>query len=343
MRKIYKIAVFVMLAVMAVTSTAFAADNNVSDWAKAEVSKTAELGLLPDDAFEGDLTRPITREEFARFSVFFLAAQYNMDINDFINSYLAAYEINPDYEAFLDADDGLVIFAHAVGIVAGYEDGTFRPNAEITRQEAAVMLLNTYDLYGMWKLQEKAYSFDLSFSDADMVSEWARSSVMFMYQIEVMNGTGDDTFAPLGKYTVEQSIITFLRLYENAPESRFDSTITHFMTFDESFAEVLATPFFRVNEQFDLEECVVVYGEITGVPHSPYFKLWIVYKDGGRREILQHLPQNLDGWQNDFNIRDVKLNDDKSALTFIRNYEGRDYYYSIDLKSAKLSEIDFEQ
>ena len=60
-----------------------ATGGNASEWAKGEIS--TGLNLLPDSAFENDLTRPTTCSEFAEFSVHFLAAQYNMDIHDFRN------------------------------------------------------------------------------------------------------------------------------------------------------------------------------------------------------------------------------------------------------------------
>ena len=337
MGKIYKIVTVVMLVIITLTSTTFAANDKVSDWAKDEISKTAGIGISPDNAFVDDLTRPITRVEFARFAVFFLSAQYNMDIDDFINEYSTKYEIKPNYEAFVDTDDYFIVWAYSLGIVSGYGNGIFKPDSDITRQEAARMLLNVYNVFGDdIQLSRKSPCF------VDDIADWAVNAVDTMYEWEVMRGVGETRFDSLGKYTVEQSIVTFKRLYENAPISRSHFNIKHFMTFDESLENILANQFFQVNKRFDLENYTVIFGDITGIPHSPYSQLWIIHKNGGQHEIFQHLPQNQDGWQNDFNIQDMKLNDDNSMITFMRNYEGQNYYYSIELKSAKLSEINAE-
>jgi hypothetical protein len=40
-----------------------------SDWATAELEKADELGLIPDSLKNADLTKPITRAEFAAVSV----------------------------------------------------------------------------------------------------------------------------------------------------------------------------------------------------------------------------------------------------------------------------------
>ena len=44
------------------------------------------------------------------------------------------------------------------------------------------------------------------------VSSWAAEGVGYVTQNGIMNGTGNG-FAPKGKYTKEQAIATFVRLY----------------------------------------------------------------------------------------------------------------------------------
>ena len=47
-----------------------------------------------------------------------------------------------------------------------------------------------------------------------------------------MQGVGNDMFAPLDNYTVEQAIATFLRLYEKAPVSRKNKNIAPLLKFE---------------------------------------------------------------------------------------------------------------
>ena len=330
MRKIFRAAILIML-IAALTAPALAAGMTVSGWASGEISAAEKLSILPGDVFAGDLTRPITRAEFAQMSVFFTAAQYNVDVNDFVVSYFTDRDIATDHDAFADVDDGFVTWAQALGVVDGYGDGTFRPDAEITRQEAAKMLLNTYRIYGGDAPDGAPHSF------SDSIADWAADAVSVMSGWAVMRGVGGTLFDPIGSYTVEQSIVTFLRLYENAPVSRAAANVTHYRPYDDALEGILTTDFFRVYERFDLELCTVIYGEQTGIPHGSRAFLWIVYKNGGWREILRQLPQDPEGWQNDLDIRDLALAEDESAVTFTRNYEDELHYYSVNLETGTLA------
>jgi len=364
MKTVRRSAVFVLLASMLLSISAFASQDILSGWAEEEVSKAAVCAILPEEVFKGDLTRPITRAELTWLAVHFLSTQYNMDLHDMLNKYFEKAGIRPDYEAFSDVDydedySDYIYWARAFGIISGYEDGTFKPDHEVSRQEAARLLTNTYDIYGMVKVQEKGRSFSEVFSDSDEVSRWAIEAVQFMYQCDIMSGIAPDVFSPNGTYTVEQSIITFLRLYERAPESRFHNNLSHFMTYDEMLAEAVENPYdfltLTVYERYDVEYdnynyYTIVYTALSGTPHGSVFKLWILYTDvwggaRGRREILQYLPQNPGGLMNDVAIRNLKFSNDSLTLTFERerfDYDTGEYevrFYSVDLKTAKLSEI----
>ncbi len=86
------------------------------------------------------------------------------------------------------------------GVVAGYEDGTFRPENEITRTEFCALLARTLgydkDLYKPKKLP---------FSDVS-ADYWGNGFISFCYEEGLINGMGDGTFAPAAKVTVEQVI-----------------------------------------------------------------------------------------------------------------------------------------
>ena len=54
----------------------------------------------------------------------------------------------------------------------------------------------------------------IDFSDSEDISEWAFKSTCFMNGLNIMKGTGDNRFEPKGLYTVEQSIVSSLRIYD---------------------------------------------------------------------------------------------------------------------------------
>ncbi|MDR0818957.1 MAG: hypothetical protein LBN43_05235 [Oscillospiraceae bacterium] len=111
-----------------------------------------------------------------------------------------------------------------------------------------------------------------------------------------------------------------------------------FRTFEEEIDAVINLEMFHVYERFDCKDYSVIYGATQGIMHA-YSFMFIVYRTGGRAEVLQQLPQNPEGWHNDFDIRDLKLSDDESTITFTRTFEGKEYYYSVNLAAAIISEI----
>lgn len=78
------------------------------------------------------------------------------------------------------------------------------------------------DSAGAWELftvemgEVRHYTYDNSqdklYDDNDKISDWARYDVYHMKSIKVMNGVGDNLFAPKDCYSREQSIVTFVRL-----------------------------------------------------------------------------------------------------------------------------------
>ena len=103
---------------------------------------------------------------------------------------------------FSDYEDNNVAIAAALGIVTGYEDGTFRPYAFITREEAATMLDRLYKSLGGTENAEssKQYADDAQFGD------WSRDSIYTMQNIGIMKGEENNEFHPDGGYTGEQAI-----------------------------------------------------------------------------------------------------------------------------------------
>ena len=79
------------------------------------------------------------------------------------------------------------------GVVSGYEDGTFRPDASITREEIAVLLWSN-------RGQQKP-SAQAPYTDRDTVSSWALSAVEWAYDARMMTGNTDGTFLPQSNTT----------------------------------------------------------------------------------------------------------------------------------------------
>ena len=114
---------------------------------------------------------------------------------------------------FTDTQDPIVSMLSALGVVNGKGNGLFEPQADITREEAAVML---------WRLAQQLGTVEpnrsqITFSDAGQISSWAKQAVSVISACEyngnaIMNGTGNNQFSPRQHYTREQAILTMLRL-----------------------------------------------------------------------------------------------------------------------------------
>ena len=83
--------------------------------------------------------------------------------------------------------------------------------AAITRQEAAVMLARAYRLYS-GEIHDDAEP--LTYADKGEIADWAMTDVQLMTHLGIMNGVGENQFAPKSSYSVEQCLVTLVRLYE---------------------------------------------------------------------------------------------------------------------------------
>lgn len=82
--------------------------------------------------------------------------------------------------------------AYAAGIITGYEDGSFRPDDVITRQDAAVMLYRAAKYFNIDFYAEIANYF----MDEAEFADYAVEAINGMYNMGFINGVGDGMFAP---------------------------------------------------------------------------------------------------------------------------------------------------
>ena len=180
-------------------------DFTASQWALAELAEADKLGLIPDSLRDADLTRPITRAEFAAVSVRAYEA--------LSGEKASPVAVNP----FTDTNDVEVLKAYQVGITTGTSASTFHPDTLLNREQAATMLTRVYkkiaiDGWEMSKDGEFADTFNAMFTmpspfaDDAKISDWAKPSVYFMAANGIINGVGNNTFAPRATTDAEVAI-----------------------------------------------------------------------------------------------------------------------------------------
>lgn len=129
--------------------------------------------------------------------------------------------------SFSDVADGAwyadaVNWAAENGIVNGYEDGTFRPDAPLTREQMAAFLYN----YAAYKGYDVSATNDLAqFSDAAQVSSWAADVVKWAVGADLLHGVGDDKLAPTGTATRAEVAAILANFCENVADLGADEGV----------------------------------------------------------------------------------------------------------------------
>lgn len=103
-----------------------------------------------------------------------------------------------------------VSWAADAGIVNGYEDGSFKPNDAISREQMAVILYRYLKHYGY--LNETAET--EAFADAETVSDYAQEAVTAIKAAGIMNGKENNCFDSKGTATRAEACTVVCRLSE---------------------------------------------------------------------------------------------------------------------------------
>ena len=184
-----------LIAITITTSTGqvFAAQN-ISDkahssWAKSAITAMAEKDLIPPKLMsQSNFKEDITREEFAELIV---------TLYEYKNGQLSNYKKG----TFNDTSNPYIEKASALGIVAGFPGGIFKPDQKLTRQEMAVMfstMLNS-DKVGDEKVLSK-------YSDFQEISSWAKHGAYQSTLHNIMTGDSTGKFNPKANLSRQEAI-----------------------------------------------------------------------------------------------------------------------------------------
>lgn len=185
-------------------------DISYNKWAEDEINSAINSDIVP--AFlQCKYKENITREEFCKLVIKMLITKENTNIDRYIQD----NNIVIDKEYFKDTQNKEILLAVSLGIVKGFDDNTFLPNKNITRQEAAVMINNVTKLLHIYGVNN-----DKKFFDDYDIANWAKESVYNVSTISdknnnfVISGIGNNKFDPQGLYTREQAIATIYRVFD---------------------------------------------------------------------------------------------------------------------------------
>ena len=170
--------------------------SKASEWAEPELKEASKENLIPEIFDEANLTKNITRKEFAHTVVKMyekITGQKTVPIAK-----------NP----FTDTKDKEVLKAYNIGITNGTSDTTFSPDALITREQMATMMTRALTKAG--KDTSRPESAKL-FADDSEFSGYARDSIYYMSSIEIIKGVGENKFNAKGNASREQALAISIR------------------------------------------------------------------------------------------------------------------------------------
>ena len=203
-KKLLSIVLAAVMLLSLLPTAAFAADGTFSDtnghWAENAIETWASHGVLLGDAGAFRPNAPITRAE--------LAAVLNR-----VFGYTATTDA-----AFTDVPDGAwyaqdIAKLYAAGIMVGDGGGVMRPTANITREEAAVLIARAFSV------AENAGN-ENPFPDAAEISGWASFLVDGMKAAGYISGYPNGNFGPKDSIT-RAEVVTILNnmidVFYNSP------------------------------------------------------------------------------------------------------------------------------
>ncbi len=187
-------------SVYAVVSAEKSFADVANHWSRADVELLASKLIvqgLSASAFAPDSS--ITRAEFAALLVRSLGLKGDASAGTFGDV------------ATSDWYAGVIGAAAKAKLIEGFEDGTFRPNASITREQMAVMMSRALGTTGY---AERAGSSNAAakFEDGASIQAWARHAVGASVSAGVVEGTPDNRFRPAQNATRAEATAMLKRL-----------------------------------------------------------------------------------------------------------------------------------
>lgn len=208
-------ALLLLIAVLSALAVPAMAFEQASDWAVSDLNEANLLGLLPETLLSADMSEEINRMEMCYIATL---AYEKLTGN-------TPYPNRTDY--FTDTDDPMICAAYEIGIVSGYQDGSFQPERLLSRQEFFMILSNLNRCIGMPIHLTTDYL--KQFTDRDQVGSWAESAAQEVVGLGLVQGTKIGNYwylNPAGDTSRQEAVVMFLRCYKNANQFMLSDWIT---------------------------------------------------------------------------------------------------------------------
>ena len=155
--------------------------SQASQWATEELKKADDAGLIPQSLKGEDMTKPITREEFAELAV------------KLYENAMGVQSTPASPNPFTDTANPEILKAFKLGVTNGISATEFAPKELTNREQVATMLSRT--IRAIAPGADYGTAGAPSFSDQNEISSWALDHVLFMARLGIIKGT-DGKFMP---------------------------------------------------------------------------------------------------------------------------------------------------
>lgn len=189
----------VLVVCLFVNLNAVASD--VSGWAYNDVMDVFDSNMI-DEAYFDDYKNHITRSDYGYIM---------FQLYEYLSGEPIAYDIDLSQAyQFSDTSDLYLIALKGAGVISGYPDGSYLPEATISREEIMTLYIRL--------LEKLGYTFEQSqmvFSDEGSISRWAYDAVKKCYAAGLIKGKGNGLIDPKGNATIEESLVMLSRIMKD--------------------------------------------------------------------------------------------------------------------------------
>lgn len=193
---------FTLAIIMGSTSAIYAdsfKDLDKAKWAEPSIQKMVEKGYVggfPDGTFRPSAS--ISRAEFMAIinKMNNFTEEADVEFKDVSKSHWAYNEIRKAVKA---------------GYASGFPDGTFKPGAPVTREQAAAIISNLYEF------ENSANS--VAIKDLSKISPWAADGVVKLLSNNIMSGYEDGSFGGKTPMNRAECIVVLDRVLTNKKDN----------------------------------------------------------------------------------------------------------------------------
>ncbi|MNO29826.1 Levanase precursor [compost metagenome] len=171
-------------------------------WGKADIELLAAKGIVAGSG-KGIFgpSRPVTRAEFSAMLVRALGLEEraNQVFKDTVK--------DSWYSGYLSA-------AYAAGLVKGYEDGAFRPDSGISRQEMAILIHQALQYTGHFSVSSNNWQTLDRYADRSSIAVWAQNAVDAVTALGITQGMDTGHYEPNATATRAEAAAMIKRLLQ---------------------------------------------------------------------------------------------------------------------------------